>query len=351
MWWLLLSQAAQAQSPETAVVIRLTDPTGATILTQDAALLPLDTSREQSWGKGSFRVSVTAGAAGDGAAGELVLTAIGRREKELARAPLTVGASGAATAALTTAAPKKAVGPDGAALTELTWRVEARMVPQWDAPAYDPEPPYEWPVNRFAVVRSGAGLFGDPMAKQADEQLGAAPQGGSPFRIVARWEGQRVEVESVPKDLAPHCAAAAEGLRPYTYQYFVDKADLSLVLTAPLRHDYKDGTAISLVPGVPVTPGAGGSAGLRLSTSVDEALTDLRYPPAGHFAVAETGWLLYPRSDGVLGTLDGRPVTAASADPWPVQGRRGITAPRVTVRTACAELVLRVDPDQLRPAP
>lgn len=230
----------------------------------------------------------------------------------------------------------------------------------------DAPPPIELPVwqpapfepgiveaggRRYALVWDDAWLYAYPK-KPDREQTRALPEGrvdpmtsASPYRIVAHWSTAWREVERDPADPYPHCHSGAPPARSYKRQYYVNEADLLPLTGAPVDLRFPDGTGLRLSAGVALSPE--GEAwrvrvgGLDWVSTLPEGSVDYAYSPSTPFPEAPATALLQPTPDGVLGTVNGAPVRVDPDSAWALAG---LDHGLATVRSACAELTLQVDP-------
>lgn len=91
-------------------------------------------------------------------------------------------------------------------------------------------------------------------------------------------QGGWVEVENPGSDevAAHHCRDPLAGLDPFRLRFFVSADALAPVLARRFTHRYPDGTAIDLLPGLPL---GGGPPGMQTSRRAFGSLT-ARLPPA-----------------------------------------------------------------------
>ena len=72
----------------------------------------------------------------------------------------------------------------------------------------------------------------------------------------------------------------------------------------------------------------------------DEAELGVWYRPSGHFQLVESSQKLVPDASGVVGKVGGKPVFFRGGS-LSIQGRDGVNDPTLTVRTPCAQVVLK----------
>ncbi|MCB9765422.1 MAG: hypothetical protein H6739_36950 [Alphaproteobacteria bacterium] len=348
---MLLLMVPLALAAPDGLALKLTDPRGE-VIAEQLAPLPLALRLEQTLGGQNYTIAVRS-EAGDG----ITLDVAGPRHAGSAALPLGEGGHTVAQVALR--APRAARAEVGQ--KPLTWTLDVQRIEPLTPLPHDPEPPADWPQRSFALAWDDAGLYADPRDREASERSRVLPEGrqdpatqASPMRVVAHWEARRVELETVVSQPEAHCHINGPPPRGYAFQYFVSRDDLVPVTTREVRVDHPDGSGLTLAAGVAVRPLPDGRYGVTLDgvqfeVDLPEDAVGLQYRPSGHFLRQETGLTLTPDAQGVLGTLGGTEVHGAQ--PWVVQGRQGLVEPIVTLRTDCAELRLRAEPERLTVAP
>lgn len=227
-----------------------------------------------------------------------------------------------------------------------TWQVAV----EWAQAIAPPDASVADGVNgrsAFLLLWDDTRLYANPRAQGAweveTELSGGRTQPAlhaSPFKAIDAWGTRYHEVETVPEPGDPHCATGHPPLLDYPYQYFAANADAVQVTTAETRLQFGDGTGWRLMPGVPIEGESGGEhvqlGGLRVPVQVPPEHRGIRYVPLRTYHPVETGWVLEPTADGVLGHMGGAPVRASG--PTPVHGLQGVRERLVTVQHRCGEV-------------
>jgi hypothetical protein len=104
-----------------------------------------------------------------------------------------------------------------------------------------------------AVVRVGGTLMAGATSLRVPELAGAL---GVTVAVRGERDG-KVEVETLGSTRG--CTGHFPGVDAFRLRFTVERHDLLMVVTEPIRHDFSDGTSIELAPGVPLKarlPGA-----------------------------------------------------------------------------------------------
>jgi hypothetical protein len=246
----------------------------------------------------------------------------------------------------------------GTEVTQTTGAAAQAAAPAKVEPAKT-EPAKAKPSMGRAVVRSGARLY---YASTGDISVVLPPLEGAPgvaVDVVGEQDG-RLVIETLGSEPADyHCSAVMDGLRHVRVRFYVAKDELLPVLTTEHEHDFGDGTAVRLAPGVPVPPGAAALLvrGTPVRVPVPAERIGRVYVPRPPFPTGGDGGRLHPvgRDDG-LRYGGGEPLAEEHLYRDGPAVLHYLTMPRerdvlVVVRNACLEVVAAAPAERLRPSP
>ena len=119
----------------------------------------------------------------------------------------------------------------------------------------------------------------------------------------------------------------------------------------PVERIFSDGTSVHLAAGVAALPREEGGydvhvQGLHFVMDFDEEEVGVWYRPSGHFQIVDNAQKLMPDASGVIGQMNGQPVFFRG-EALSVQGRDGVMEPTLTIRTPCAQVVLKSVAEQI----
>ncbi|HEU5059684.1 MAG TPA: hypothetical protein VFU21_24300 [Kofleriaceae bacterium] len=225
-------------------------------------------------------------------------------------------------------------------------------------------------AGEYAVVSPAVDFFAAPRRGALHFRARAEPRSADPGQdfaegVVLRVRGSRggwIEVEnpSLAEVSARHCREALGGLDPFELRFFVPADALAAVVTRRFRKTYADGTAVDLMPGMPL--GGAAAGGKQVSRRAFGLLTvDLppdavgrSYPAAGAGLAGQfrraAERAASVESDQVLAggaRLRAGPhdvVTAVATTTLPRKVAGGLV---VTLADPCARVTARAAPDDI----
>lgn len=117
-------------------------------------------------------------------------------------------------------------------------------------------------VSHAATFHASAATGGLGFRAQSDPPLADAAEdaaGGVVLRVRSAKDGWTEVENPTPAELGGHCRGALEEIAPFRLRFFVPAEALDRVVARPVHERYPDGTAIDLLPGLPLGPpdGAG----------------------------------------------------------------------------------------------
>jgi hypothetical protein len=208
------------------------------------------------------------------------------------------------------------------------------------------------PPAKFVLARFGLPLYSRPEASalvQAERSDTEPVEYADPYRFVAE-HGDFVELESLGDGEDAHCtwSGSFEGVR---VRFFVRRADLVALVTRAFDASWPNGTAISLLPGVPLEATGGGAYsvganGFRFPLALPGDTVGITYQVAAH--VPEAVQPRYVQRDAPMRFGDGLvPIEIQNANTYVYREAKHEAGLLVELRSRCARLTVLVAPSAI----